>query len=107
MSSFRRSGSNNKIKLVSLIARLTFLGLFAITVSRAVAGDPNFPPPIAGDFVIHNFHFRSGETLPELRMHYLTFGSPQRDANGIARNAVLILHGTTGSSAQFLRPEFA
>jgi len=40
-------------------------------------------------------------------MHYLTFGSPQRDARGVVRNAVLILHGTTGSSAQFLRPEFA
>ena len=40
-------------------------------------------------------------------MHYLTLGQPRRDDHGIVRNAVLILHGTTGSSAQFLRPEFA
>ena len=40
-------------------------------------------------------------------MHYRTLGTPHRDENGIVRNAVLILHGTTGSSVQFIRPEFA
>ena len=40
-------------------------------------------------------------------MHYLTLGRPRRDDRGVVRNAVLILHGTTGSSAQFLRQEFA
>jgi homoserine O-acetyltransferase len=69
--------------------------------------DANFPPPVENDFIIHDFHFRSGQTLPELRIHYLTFGKPERDAKGVVRNAVIILHGTTGSSAQFLRPEFA
>ncbi len=64
-------------------------------------------PPREGDFVIRDFHFRNGQSLPELRMHYLTFGQPERDASGKVRNAVLILHGTTGSSAQFLRSEFA
>jgi homoserine O-acetyltransferase len=67
----------------------------------------NYPPPQEADFVIQDFRFRSGESFPEARMHYLTFGRPERDAGGTVRNAVLILHGTTGSSAQFLRPEFA
>jgi homoserine O-acetyltransferase len=64
-------------------------------------------PPTQGDCVLKPFHFTSGETLPELRIHYRTFGHPERDARGVVRNAVLILHGTTGSGAQFLRPEFA
>jgi homoserine O-acetyltransferase len=63
--------------------------------------------PVEGDFVLRGFRFRSGESLQEVRMHYLAFGKPQRDANGRVENAVLILHGTTGSSSQFLRPEFA
>jgi homoserine O-acetyltransferase len=66
-----------------------------------------FPAPMEGDFGIRDFHFESGQTLPELRMHYRTLGSPRYDEQGLARNAVLILHGTTGSGAQFLRPEFA
>jgi len=45
--------------------------------------------------------------LPELRLHYRTLGKPEKDANGQTRNAVLIMHGTNGSGAQFIRPEFA
>lgn len=67
----------------------------------------NYPAPTPGNFIIHDFHFHDGETLPELHMHYLVLGEPRRDEHGVVRNAVLILHGTTGSSAQFLRPEFA
>src|ERR1022692_4387530 len=67
----------------------------------------NYPAPVETNYVLRDFHFNSGESLPELRMHYRTLGSPQRDKNRTVRNAVLILHGTTGSSAQFLRPEFA
>ena len=60
-----------------------------------------------GDFVLKDFRFASGETLPELRLHYRTLGNSQRDARGVARNAVLIMHGTGGTGAQFLRPEFS
>lgn len=67
----------------------------------------NYPAPDNGDYVLRDFRFHSGEALPELRLHYRTLGTPRRDAQGIVRNAVLILHGTTGSGAQFLRPEFA
>jgi homoserine O-acetyltransferase len=67
----------------------------------------NFPPPFEGDLILKDFHFQGGQTLPELRMHYLTLGQPERDRQGVVRNAVLILHGTTSSSAQFLVPQFA
>ena len=60
-----------------------------------------------GSFVIKDFRFTSGETLPELRLHYRTLGRPRRDAAGVVRNAVLILHGTGGSGGQFLSPLFA
>src|SRR5262249_40136106 len=53
------------------------------------------------------FHFTSGQTLPEVRIHYRTLGKPERDAQGAVRNAVLILHGTTGEGSNFLRNEFA
>jgi len=65
------------------------------------------PETSEGDFVVKNFKFRSGETLPELRLHYTTLGKPARDAGGRTRNAVLILHGTGGSGQQFLQPQFA
>ena len=55
----------------------------------------------------HDFHFKTGETLAVLRLHYMTFGKPSRDASGRVTNAVLILHGTGGSGRQFLAPQFA
>ncbi len=65
------------------------------------------PTPTEGEFVLRDFEFASGETLPELRLHYRTLGTPRRDAKGVVRNAVWIGHGTGGSGAQFFRPEFA
>jgi homoserine O-acetyltransferase/O-succinyltransferase len=59
------------------------------------------------DYVARDFHFRSGETLPQLRLHYTTLGKPERDGEGKVTNAVLILHGTGGSGHQFLSPQFA
>ncbi len=59
-----------------------------------------------GDHVIRDFTFGSGEKLPELRMHYRVMGTPHRDAQGRIDNAVMILHGTGGSGAQFLQPQF-
>ena len=63
--------------------------------------------PAEGDYVIKDFRFASGESLPELRLHYATFGHPEHNARGVTRNAVLILHGTGGSGRQFLRDVFA
>jgi homoserine O-acetyltransferase len=63
--------------------------------------------PVEGDYTARNFQFRSGEALPELRLHYTTLGKPARDAQGRVINAVLVLHGTGGSGRQFLQPIFA
>lgn len=79
------------------------LVLFAVTLGFAA----DYPAPTEGDFILKDFKFRSGETLPELRIHYRTLGAPRRDAAGRVTNAVLITHGTTGSGAQFLSPSFA
>jgi len=65
------------------------------------------PATTEGDFVVKNFRFRSGETLPELRLHYTTLGKPAKNAQGRVTNAVLILHGTGGTGHQFLSPIFA
>jgi homoserine O-acetyltransferase len=65
------------------------------------------PATTEGDFVVHNFKFHSGETLPDVRLHFTTLGKPARDAQGRTTNAVLILHGTGGSGHQFLAPYFA
>ncbi|QAY79224.1 alpha/beta fold hydrolase [Sphingosinicella sp. BN140058] len=104
------------------------LSLAALLVSlsaQAAASPPSTPqvPPIAGatspapperswptqegDYVLRNFRFRSGETLPSLRIHYTTLGTPHRNAAGDIDNAVMVLHGTGGTGKQFLSPQFA
>lgn len=65
------------------------------------------PAPVPGDVVLGNVRFSTGESLPEVKLHYLTLGAPRRDARGVVRNAVLILHGTGGTGAQFLSKNFA
>jgi homoserine O-acetyltransferase/O-succinyltransferase len=83
---------------------------FAVTILFiAVSGleAAEYPTPTEGDYTIRDFKFASGETMPELRLHYRTLGKPDKDAQGKTLNAVLVMHGTTGSGSQFIRPEFA
>jgi len=84
-----------------LFAALMFLAPFVVAQEA-----PRYPIT-EGDFVAHDFKFQSGEQLAELRLHYRTLGTPARDADGNVTNAVLLLHGTGGSGAQFLAPQFA
>ena len=63
--------------------------------------------PQEHDYIARDFHFKSGETLAELRLHYMTLGAPAKDSSGRVSNAVLLLHGTGGSGRQFLQPQFA
>jgi homoserine O-acetyltransferase/O-succinyltransferase len=67
----------------------------------------DYPAPVESDYLIGNYHFRSGETLPELKIHYRTIGTLRRDSSGRATNAVLLLHGTADSGKQMLTPSFA
>jgi homoserine O-acetyltransferase len=90
---------------------LRFLSLTAAVVlseaAPAAAQQNASPSTTEGDFVAKNFKFRTGESLPELRLHYTTLGKPVRDAQGRVTNAVLLLHGTGGTGHQFLQPVFA
>lgn len=91
--------------------RLVWLLIVLACVSAVAFAQPgtsqrNYPDPVEGDYVISNFHFRSGETLPELRMHYRTIGTLRTNA-GVAQNAVLIGHGTGGAGSSLLNPVFA
>jgi homoserine O-acetyltransferase len=81
--------------------------LLLVAWAGAAAQPPVPAQPTAGAHVLKEFTFTTGETLPEVSLHYRTFGKPERDADGRVRNAVLILHGTTGSGANFLNPIFA
>jgi len=85
----------------AVAAAVVFSALFA-----AAQASPKYSVT-EGDFVAHDFKFRSGEQLPQLRLHYRTLGTPVRDAGGHVTNAVLLLHGTGGSGQQFLSPQFA
>jgi len=78
--------------------------LFAVSTASAQTLWPNQQ---AGDFVIKDFRFASGETIAELKLHYVTLGTAKRDAAGAIVNAVVLLHGTSGSGTDWLRPSLA
>lgn len=91
---------------------LIVISVLTFSLQTAHAQQPEhtavtWPAPQEGDFIAHNFTFKSGEKLPELRIHYATLGKPQKDGSGRTMNAVLILHGTSGDGTQFLRDIFA
>jgi len=84
----------------TLLLVLSVVCLFAF-------GAEKWPEPIEGDYTMKNFQSASGESLPELRIHYRTLGSVHKDKKGHVDNAVLIMHGTGGAGTQFLRDIFA
>lgn len=67
----------------------------------------DYRAPDQGTFVVKDFQFKSGERLPEVKIHYYTLGLAQKDGTGKVRNAVIVLHGTGGTGRQFLSPNFA
>lgn len=70
-------------------------------------GTTNWPGYQEGDYVIHDYKFVSGESLPELKLHYRTIGTPQKNAAGEIVNGVLLLQGNTGTGANWFRPTIA
>jgi homoserine O-acetyltransferase len=99
-----------------MIRASCLLALSASAVLAQSATPASAPEPARGawvaagredDFILRNFEFSDRSILPELRIHYTTLGQPRKDASGVVRNAVLILHGTTGSGRGFLTPAFA
>jgi homoserine O-acetyltransferase/O-succinyltransferase len=88
---------------------MTIANMIAVILVSSLArlAQPALPQPTQGDFVIRNFRFTSGETLPELKIHYRTLGKPEKDPRGTVTNAVLIMHGTGGTGGQFTGRNFA
>ncbi|MBI1392047.1 MAG: alpha/beta fold hydrolase [Alphaproteobacteria bacterium] len=78
--------------------------LFAAALPAVAA---SYDAPAEGEYVVDRFVFQSGEELEGLRLHYRTIGALRHDADGKASNAVLVMHGTTGSGASLLRESFA
>ena len=88
--------------------QITRRTVYALTALAIAASSGRAQPPGRGSsFTLHEFKFADGTSLPELRIHYIALGAPRRDAGGIVRNAILVLHGTTGSGAGFLSRNFA
>jgi homoserine O-acetyltransferase len=86
---------------------MRLLILAALLLCPALSAAQSFPPPVERDFIVRDFKFASGESLPEVRLHYRTIGEPRKDTDGVIRNGILILHGTGGSGAGFLGNAFA
>jgi homoserine O-acetyltransferase len=91
----------------ALMAVAAGWGTLAAPAAAPAAEAPDPLRHFEGEYVAANFHFASGETLPELRIHYTVLGKPHRDAHGRVDNAVLILHGTGGSGHNFLTDKFS
>jgi homoserine O-acetyltransferase len=87
---------------IRVILRLLLLLMVAAIQAQA----QTIPEPKQDNFTIRDFKFESGETLPELRIHYRTLGTPRRNTSGVVSNAVLVLHGTGGAGTQFLSEQF-
>jgi homoserine O-acetyltransferase len=82
------------------------LSLVALSASFA-AQAPAAWPTADGTYTIDHFQFKDGETIDHLRLHYLTLGTPHKDAAGHVDNAVLLLHGTGGDAHSLLNPVFS
>lgn len=95
------------MKHYAMTARLVLLAGVLLGLPAMQAAAAAYPQPVEADFTMKDFRFASGESLAALRIHYRTLGTPRRDAHGIVRNAVLIMHGTTGSGANLINDDFA
>ncbi|HYM26157.1 MAG TPA: alpha/beta fold hydrolase [Vicinamibacterales bacterium] len=91
----------------ALVAIAVLVVASAVPAFAQGRGAANYPAPLEADFAIRDFTFGTGEKLPTLNLHYRTIGTPRRDASGVVRNAVLILHGTGGTGGGFLSQTFA
>jgi homoserine O-acetyltransferase/O-succinyltransferase len=93
--------------LTSFHTRRVLLIVAALVGAVPVHGQLRAPARGSGTALLRDFTFSGGDTLSELRLHYVALGQPQRDARGVVRNAVMVLHGTGGSGAAFLSQGFA
>jgi homoserine O-acetyltransferase len=96
-----------------MLKPLLAAALLTATAIAQTMSAPTAPAPAPtytgtpGDYIAHNFHFTTGESLPQLKLHYLTLGTPHHDAAGHVDNAVLLLHGTGGDAHSLFNPAFS
>jgi homoserine O-acetyltransferase len=83
-----------------------YFAMSLVAGGRAAAQRGPRPGVTEADFVIRDFKFTDGSSLPELKIHYATLGKPRKEADGKVHNAVIIMHGTTGSGTGFLGASF-
>ncbi|KQZ62461.1 hypothetical protein ASD67_13035 [Sphingopyxis sp. Root1497] len=86
---------------------LKFIVPLALLLAAATPAQAQIEGATEADAILQDFTFATGEKLPEIKLHYTTLGTPQRDAKGSVTNAVMILHGTGGTGKQFFQPQFA
>jgi homoserine O-acetyltransferase len=100
--------TNMRLAPLTLLLSLT-IAATAQTMSSTPANTPQPAkwPTQDSTYIIKNFRFNTGETLPELKLHYLTLGQPHRNAEGHVDNAILLLHGTGGNRFTLLNPVFS
>jgi homoserine O-acetyltransferase len=92
------------MKIAAAVAVFVALHINAIAQTPPQAAAPAMAE---GNYIVRNYTFRSGESLPEVRLHYRTFGAPHKNASGVVDNAVLVTHGTGGTGAQFVSRNFS
>ncbi|HEY2677011.1 MAG TPA: alpha/beta fold hydrolase [Steroidobacteraceae bacterium] len=90
----------------TLLSACALAAIFSAHAVAAPAADAA-ARPMDNDFVMRDFHFASGESMPELRLHYTIYGKPRKDALGKVTNAVLIMHGTGGSGRSLINDRFS
>ena len=78
----------------------------SLLTSHAMA-QTSWPNQRDANFTIRDFRFGNGETMPELRLHYITLGTAKRNAQGEITNGIVLLHGTSGSGQNWLLPTLA
>jgi homoserine O-acetyltransferase/O-succinyltransferase len=102
-----------RLRILPFLAGAVLLSaLFAVGQANSAAQASSTPPHMNwptkdGAVTLPNFRFGSGETLPELKLHYLTLGTPHRNAAGHVDNAILLLHGTGGNAHTLMNPIFS
>jgi homoserine O-acetyltransferase/O-succinyltransferase len=83
------------------------VALLLLILAPPAWSETAWPNQQSGEVMVKDFHFDRGEVLPELRLHYVTLGSPRRNAAGEINNAVLLLHGTGGTWKSWMQPSLA
>ena len=92
--------------LVRALTAILLITAALPVLAQEAANKPNtnWPGYQDGDYVLNNYKFASGESLPEVKLHYRTIGTAKKNAAGEVVNAVLLLQGNTGTGANWFRP---